>query len=103
MRWRHADQGFVPPGEFIQLAEDSGLIVAMGRWIMDRTCADLRTILDMGLHPGSTSISVSARQLREGNFTSDVLDTLQRHKIHPRYLQLEITETTVAQNKDSAI
>ena len=70
---------------------------------MDRTCADLRTILDMRLHPGSTSISVSARQLREGNFTSDVLDTLQRHKIHPRYLQLEITETTVAQNKDSAI
>lgn len=103
MRWRHAAQGFVPPGEFIQLAEDSGLIVDMGRWIIDRTCADLRTILDMSLHPGTMSINVSARQLREGKFTSELLDTLQRHDIHPGYLQLEITETTVAQNKDSAI
>ncbi len=103
MRWRHSKLGFVPPGEFIQLAEDSGLIVDMGRWVMDQTCADLRAILDMGLHPGSMSINVSARQLREGSFSSDVLDALQRHDIHPGYLQLEITETTVAQNRDSAI
>jgi diguanylate cyclase (GGDEF)-like protein len=103
MRWRHSKLGFVPPGEFIQLAEDSGLIVDMGRWVMDQTCADLRVILDMGLHPGSMSINVSARQLREGSFSSDVLDALQRHDIHPGYLQLEITETTVAQNRDSVI
>ena len=103
MRWRHSEQGFIPPSEFIQLAEDSGLIVDMGRWVMEQTCTDLRTILDMGLHPGSMSINVSARQLREGSFTSDVLDTLQRYDIHPGYLQLEITETTVAQNRDSAI
>lgn len=103
MRWRHSEQGFVPPSEFIQLAEDSRLIVDMGRWVMEQTCTDLRAILDMGLHPGSMSINVSARQLREDNFTSDVLDTLQRHDIHPGYLQLEITETTVAQNRDSAI
>lgn len=103
MRWRHDEQGFVPPSEFIQLAEDSGLIVEMGRWVMEQTCADLRAIMDMGLHPGSMSINVSARQLREGNFTGDVLDALQRHDIHPGYLQLEITETTVAQNRDSAI
>jgi diguanylate cyclase (GGDEF)-like protein len=103
MRWRHGEHGFVPPSEFIQLAEDSGLIVDMGRWVMEQTCTDLRKILDMGLHPGSMSINVSARQLREGNFSSDVLDTLQRHDIHPGYLQLEITETTVAENRDSAI
>jgi diguanylate cyclase (GGDEF)-like protein len=103
MRWRHGDQGFVPPNEFIQLAEDSGLIVDMGRWVMEQTCTDLRSILNMGLHPGSMSINVSARQLREGNFASDVLDTLQRHDIHPGYLQLEITETAVAENPDAAI
>jgi diguanylate cyclase (GGDEF)-like protein len=103
MRWHHGEQGFVPPNEFIQLAEDSGLIVDMGRWVMEQTCTDLRTILDMGLHPGSMSINVSARQLKEGNFVSDVLDALQRHDIYPGYLQLEITETAVAQNRDSAI
>ncbi len=103
MRWKHAKQGFVPPTEFIQLAEDSGLIVDMGRWVMEQTCTDLREIMDMGLHPGSMSVNVSARQLKDGNFASDVLDALQRHNIHPGYLQLEITETAVTQNRDSAI
>jgi diguanylate cyclase (GGDEF)-like protein len=103
MRWRHGDQGYVPPSEFIQLAEDSGLIIDMGRWVMEQTCTDLRAIMDMGLHPGSMSINVSARQLREGNFASDVLDALHRHDIHPGYLQLEITETAVAENPDAAI
>jgi diguanylate cyclase (GGDEF)-like protein len=103
LRWEHDELGYVSPGEFIQLAEDSGLIVEMGRWVVDRTCADLRAILDMGLHPGSMSINVSARQLREASFPSDVLDALQRHDILPAYLLLEITETAVAQNRDTAI
>ncbi|RLA28388.1 MAG: hypothetical protein DRR11_16745 [Gammaproteobacteria bacterium] len=103
MRWRHKEQGQIPPSEFIQLAEDSGLIIAMGRWVVDQTCADLRSVLDMGLHPGSMSINVSTLQLRESSFPGDVLDALQRHNIHPGYLQLEITETTVAQNRDTAI
>jgi diguanylate cyclase (GGDEF)-like protein len=103
MRWRHDVRGNISPGEFVQLAEDSGLIVEMGRWVVDQTCADLRSILDMGLHPGSMSINVSTRQLREASFPGDVLDALQRHNIHPGYLQLEITETTVAQNRDTAI
>lgn len=103
MRWKHEDQGNISPTEFVQLAEDTGLIVEMGRWVIDQTCADLRTILDMGLHPGSMSINVSARQLRDASFSNDVLDALQRHDIHPGYLQLEVTETTVAQNRDTAI
>ncbi|MDH5344468.1 MAG: EAL domain-containing protein, partial [Gammaproteobacteria bacterium] len=69
----------------------------------EQTCSDLRRILDMGLHPGSMSINVSARQLRDPNFVSDVLESLHRNQIHPGYLQLEITETTVAQNRDTAI
>jgi diguanylate cyclase (GGDEF)-like protein len=103
MRWHHETLGYVSPAEFIQLAEDSGLIVEMGRWIIEQTCADLRTILDKGLHPGSMSINVSALQLRDPNFPADVLDSLHRNDIHPGYLQLEITETTVAQNRDTAI
>jgi diguanylate cyclase (GGDEF)-like protein len=103
MRWKHGSIGDVSPGEFIQLAEDSGLIVDLGKWVVDQTCADLRKILDKGLHPGSMSINVSARQLRDPNFAASVLDSLHRHEIHPGYLQLEITETTVAQNRDTAI
>jgi diguanylate cyclase (GGDEF)-like protein len=103
LRWNHGSLGNVSPTEFILLAEDSGLIVDLGRWVIEQACIDLRTILDKGQHPGSMSINVSARQLREANFASDVLDALRRNDIHPGYLQLEITETTVAQNRDSAI
>lgn len=103
MRWKHERLGYVPPSEFIPLAEESGLIVEMGRWALNQTCSDLRSILDKGLHPGSMSINVSARQLREASFPSDVLDALQRHDIVPSYLQLEITEAVVAQNRDTAI
>ncbi len=103
MRWKHKSLGYVPPSEFIPLAEESGLIVEMGRWAVNQTCSDLRSILDMGLHPGSMSINVSARQLGEPSFPSDVLDALRRHDIVPSYLQLEITETAVAQNRDTAI
>lgn len=103
MRWKHGSLGNVSPTEFIQLAEDSGLIVDMGKWVIEQTCQDLRSILKMGLHPGSMSVNVSARQLRDTNFAGDVLESLHRNDIHPGYLQLEITETTVAQNRDTAI
>ena len=103
LRWRHKEQGFIPPREFIPLAEDSALVVEIGRWVIQRTCRDLRRILNKGLHPGPVSINVSARQLREAGFASDVLEPLHRFDIHPGYLQLEVTETTVAQNRDTAI
>jgi len=103
LRWQHADEGFISPAEFVPLAEDSDLIVDIGRWVIEQTCRDLQKILRDGLHPGSVSINVSTRQLREGRFISDVLEPLQRFGIHPGYLQLEVTETTVAQNRDRAI
>lgn len=103
MRWKHDTRGFISPAEFIRLAEDSGMIGAMGRWVIDKACADMRTILDKGLHPGSMSINVSTRQLKDGGFPGDVLEVLNRYNIHPGYMQLEITETTVAENRDTAI
>ena len=103
LRWEHAEFGFVSPKEFIPLAEDTQLIVDIGRWVVEQTCMDLRQILDQGLHPGPVSINVSARQLSESRFPNDVLNSLLMHDIHPGYLQLEVTETTVAQNRDTAI
>ncbi len=102
-RWRHEVHGYVSPTEFVPLAEDTGLIVDLGRWVIERSAADLRSILQMGLHPGPVSINVSARQLRDTNFPRDVLGSMRRYGIHPGFLQLEVTETTVAQNRDTAI
>ena len=103
LRWNHAEFGYISPSEFVPLAEDSQLIVDIGRWVIDQTCGDLRQVLDKGLHPGPLSINVSARQLRDEDFANHVRESLQRHGIHPGFLQLEVTETTVAQNRDTAI
>ena len=103
LRWRHGAEGFVSPEEFVPLAEDSELIVDIGRWVIQKTCRNLRSILNKGLHPGIMSVNVSARQLRDPRFVSDVLEPLHRYNLHPGYLQLEVTETTVAQNRDTAI
>jgi len=85
------------------LAEEFSLIVDIGHWVIQQTCIDLRDILDKGLHPGPVSVNVSARQLSEKGFPIDVMEPLHRLDIHPGYVQLEITETTVAQNRDTAI
>ncbi len=103
LRWDHSTEGFISPAEFVPLAEDSDLIVEIGSWVIEQTCRDLKRILEQRLHPGPVSINVSTRQLREGRFVSDVLEPLQRFDINPAYLQLEVTETTVAQNRGTAI
>ena len=103
LRWNHPTEGLISPAEFVPLAEDSDLIVEIGSWVIEQTCRDLKRVLEKRLHPGPVSINVSARQLREGSFVSDVLEPLQRFDINPAYLQLEVTETTVAQNRDTAI
>jgi len=103
LRWHHPEIGYVSPDEFVPLAEESGLIVDLGAWVLQRACRDLRELLDRGFHPGSVSINVSARQLREAGFRNDVMNTVRKFGIHPGYLQLEVTETAVAQNRDTAI
>ncbi len=103
LRWTHADKGPISPAEFIPLAEDSELIVDIGSWVIERACEDLCSILDKGLHPGPVSINVSGRQLADSSFKKAVMDPIHKYGIHPGYIQLEVTETTVAQNRDKAI
>ena len=103
LRWNHPTEGAISPDEFIPLAEESGLIVDIGAWVIRRTCEDLCEILDRGLHPGPVSINVSALQLREAGFRRAVINPILAFGIHPGYIQLEVTETAVAQNRDTAI
>ena len=103
LRWYRGNEGFIDPAEFVPLAEESGLIVEIGNWVIEQTCLELKRILNKGLHPGSVSINVSARQLREQNFAQDLLATLRKFEIHPGYFTLEVTESVVAQNRDTAI
>ncbi len=103
IRWNRGQKGEVLPDEFIPLAEESDLIVEIGSWVIERACEDLCSLLDKHIHPGPMSINVSARQLADERFVDAVMDPIRRFDIHPGYIQLEITETTVAQNRDTAI
>lgn len=103
LRWNHPVEGPLAPDEFVKLAEESGLILDIGAWVIEQACEDLCEILADGLHPGPMSINVSARQLREHSFVDTVMGPIRRFGIHPGYIQLEVTETTVAQNRDTAI
>ena len=102
VRWRHDARGLVAPGEFISLAESSGLIVPLGALVLSEAC---RVLARWALHPrlqGLTlAVNVSAYQLREPDFVERVLDTLMRSGANPRRLCLELTESVFAENVDA--
>jgi diguanylate cyclase (GGDEF)-like protein len=93
VRWQDPSRGLVPPGEFIPVAEESGLIEQIGQWVLEETCAQNRRWQDAGLSPVRASVNVSARQFRNRNFVAQVEDVLARTGLAPCWLELEITES----------
>jgi diguanylate cyclase (GGDEF)-like protein len=92
-RWPHNGIGLVMPGVFVPVAEETGLIVALGDWAIDEACTDLRTWLDADLEPPPVAVNLSARQLSDERIVEKVARTLERHDIPPHLLTLEITES----------
>ena len=94
VRWRHPERGVVPPSEFIPLAEETGLIVTIGRWVLDEACGQAAAWSAEGVRIPIT-VNVSAVQLGRDGFASDVREALQSSGIEPSSLTLEVTETTI--------
>jgi diguanylate cyclase (GGDEF)-like protein len=94
LRWRHPERGVVPPALFIPLAEESGLIVPIGRWVLREACRQVVYWNVDGRRLG-VSVNVSAHQLGRGAFIDDVREALSAAHLHPSLLTLEITETTL--------
>jgi diguanylate cyclase (GGDEF)-like protein/PAS domain S-box-containing protein len=103
LRWQHPELGMVSPAEFIPLAEETGLIVPIGAWVLDTACQQIRTWLDAGLPAPPIAVNLSARQFRQENIAQLVQNTLLKHRIHPSLLILEITESTAMFNVEKAI
>ena len=97
IRWRHPQRGVIPPDHFIALAEESGLIVPIGRWVLDEACRQAAAWAGEGLGIG-VSVNVSAYQLGRRDFLDDVRRALQESAIEPSSLTLELTETTLIRN-----
>jgi diguanylate cyclase (GGDEF)-like protein/PAS domain S-box-containing protein len=92
LRWRIPQQGLASPSRFIAVAEDTGLIVPIGRWVMMAACEQARQWQRAGLPPIIVSVNVSPRQFREGNIVETIAEALRTTELPARYLQIELTE-----------
>lgn len=103
IRWNQADLGMIEPAKFIPLAEETGLIVPIGEWVLRTACAQCREWQDAGLPPVSVAVNISARQFREKNFLQAVRKTLAETGLNPRRLELEVTESAIMQDAQNVI
>jgi diguanylate cyclase (GGDEF)-like protein len=102
VRWRHPDLGLLLPSEFVPLAEENGLIVPIGEWVMQRACAQNRTWQTEGLPPVRVVVNLSGRQLRRG-ITETVGRILQATGLEARYLGLELTESVLVNRQKEGV
>jgi diguanylate cyclase (GGDEF)-like protein len=96
VRWRHESRGIVHPGQFIPIAEKSGLIVALGRWVMRESCRQMREWLDAGVAPPLIGVNLSVRQFKmQHELTNDIATILQDTGVPPQKVELELTESVL--------
>lgn len=103
VRWRHPDLGIVSPAQFIPLAEDTGMIVAIGEWVLRTACLQNKAWQDAGLPPIAVAVNISARQFREKGLVHAVERILQESALDPRYLELEVTESVIMHDAEQVI
>jgi diguanylate cyclase (GGDEF)-like protein/PAS domain S-box-containing protein len=102
VRWHHPQRGMVPPGEFIPLAETTGLIVQVGEWVLEEACAQAAVWQHAGLPTFRLAVNVSAREFT-ASLPGRVAETLARYRLDPHWLELEITESTLMHDIDDVI
>jgi diguanylate cyclase (GGDEF)-like protein/PAS domain S-box-containing protein len=95
VRWEHPSEGELPPGEFIPLAEETGLIVELGEWVLTEACTEATRLCRLHGRPMHMSVNVSARQLHHPDFLRHVHRALERSALAPGLLTLELTESTL--------
>jgi EAL domain-containing protein (putative c-di-GMP-specific phosphodiesterase class I) len=105
LRWRHQERGIVTPGEFIPVAEDTGLIVPLGRWALREACRQVRRWLERvpGVEPIRLSVNLSVREFTQTDLVREVARVLAESGLPPQHLQLEITESVVLGNGTPAV
>jgi diguanylate cyclase (GGDEF)-like protein/PAS domain S-box-containing protein len=104
VRWIHPERGMVSPAEFIPVAEQTGLILPLGRWVLETACTQLKAWADQpGLANLTLAVNVSARQFRQNDFVTQVTEVLERTGANPQRLKLELTESLLVDNIDDIV
>jgi diguanylate cyclase (GGDEF)-like protein/PAS domain S-box-containing protein len=101
IRWRQRERGLVPPSQFVPVAEDCGLILPIGRWVLREACRQARAWQDVGLPPLPIAVNVSAVEFRKKGFVSAVRAILSETGLEPRHLELELTEGVLMEDVES--
>ena len=103
LRWDHPEHGAISPSEFIPFAEESGLIIDIGCWVLKSACAELSRWRDAGMPEIRMSVNISARQLMEDSIVKDIINILKDYNVPGHCLELEITEHAIMNDMDSVI
>ncbi|TCS70650.1 EAL domain-containing protein [Effusibacillus lacus] len=103
IRWEHPDLGTVSPAEFISLAEETGLIIPIGEWVLHTACKQNKAWQQAGFSPLRVAVNLSARQFRQTDLVATVARVLHETGLDPEYLELEITESIALENADRTI
>jgi diguanylate cyclase (GGDEF)-like protein/PAS domain S-box-containing protein len=103
IRWRHPSLGIVSPDKFIPMAEESGLIVTIGDWVLHEACRQNKVWQDAGMPHLTMSVNVSARQFGDKNLVRRVAHSLEKSGLEAQYLELELTESLIMQDVEAAI
>ncbi len=101
IRWNHPEKGFMSPLEFIQVAEDTGLIIPIGEWVVEEACCQLKRWQDKFSSRLRMSVNISTRQFLHPQFAQTVKMILDKTKIDPKHLELEITESSLMENTEA--
>jgi diguanylate cyclase (GGDEF)-like protein/PAS domain S-box-containing protein len=103
VRWRHPVDGVILPDRFIPVAEETGLIVPLGEWVIDEACRALKALAALGVDDFVIAVNLSARQLRQRQFADRLGQTLRRHGVKPSSLELEVTESQLMDHPEEAL
>ncbi|TCS75097.1 diguanylate cyclase (GGDEF)-like protein [Effusibacillus lacus] len=101
LRWNHRREGMIPPSEFIPVAEESGLILPIGEWVLRAVCKQMREWQNKGLPPLQVSVNLSARQFQDAHLADKIRKILQDTGLDPSLLELELTESALMKNEQA--
>lgn len=103
IRWKHPQRGLLSPFEFIDFAEEHGLIIPIGNWVINEACRQIKEWVDQGIHDCKVAVNLSSVQLMQPDIVSYIFNTLDKYKLPPRLFEVEITETTLMDNMQLAV
>jgi diguanylate cyclase (GGDEF)-like protein/PAS domain S-box-containing protein len=103
LRWRHPERGFIPPAQFVAIAEDTGLILPIGQWVLREACRQSRAWLDAGLPPVTMAVNISALEFRSVDFVDGIRALLKETRLDPKCLELELTESVLMKHAESTV